>query len=304
MTGETTLEGGALVLADLGICCIDEFDKMEESDRTAIHEVMEQQSVSIAKAGITTTLNARTAVLAAANPVYGRWKTKLRPEQNLGMETSLLSRFDLLFVLLDRPSEDHDLMLARHVTHVHRHSAHPELESGVEPFSSTFMRAYVARAKQCEPYLQPELMEHIIGSYVSMRAGGMQNINRKNFVSPRSLLSMIRLAQAIARVHLREEVTQDDVEEAQRLLYVAKATDEEEDNKEKADPLGAIFLIISDYAKRQRRAEIRVTAVRDMVLRAGYSEQELENCLESYEDLSVWVLNSDRSELKLVSPDV
>ena len=101
---------------------------MEETDRTAIHEVMEQQTISISKAGISTTLNARTSILAAANPLYGRYNPKVSPVENINLPAALLSRFDLLFLILDKPTRDDDERLAQHVTYVHMHNHHPELE--------------------------------------------------------------------------------------------------------------------------------------------------------------------------------
>ena len=136
-------------MADMGVCCIDGFDKMSDYDRANISEVMEQQTISIAKAGITTRLNARASLLAAANPIYGRYNKKLTPHQNINLPAALLSRFDLIFLLLDISNKKDDMRLAEHVIYVHQYNKQPTSKNN--PLSCDFIRSYIALAKKINP---------------------------------------------------------------------------------------------------------------------------------------------------------
>lgn len=145
-TREFYLEGGAMVLADGGVVCIDEFDKMRDEDRVAIHEAMEQQTISIAKAGITTILNARTSVLAAANPIFGRYDDMKTPGENIDFQTTILSRFDMIFIVKDEHERGRDERIAKHVMGIHKGGAAAEAESESEIPVET-MKRYLSYCK-------------------------------------------------------------------------------------------------------------------------------------------------------------
>ncbi|MDD1756917.1 MAG: ATP-binding protein, partial [Methanomassiliicoccales archaeon] len=243
--GRWTLEAGALVLADLGLASIDELDKMDDNDRSSMHEAMESQSVSVAKAGITARLQCRCSILGAANPKYGRFEESQFISDQIDLPPALMSRFDLIFAMTDKPDSEKDARITSHILKVHRRGeilgnedlsdlpgmnieAMMQESSMLEPaFDKEFLRKYVAYSKRIIPILTDEAVKLISDNYLNIRKMG-EGESKSVPITARQLEAYVRLSEASARARLSRIVTLDDARRSVAIVeyYLRKIAGE------------------------------------------------------------------------------
>ncbi|KAH7205355.1 MCM2/3/5 family-domain-containing protein [Fusarium redolens] len=286
-TREFYLEGGAMVLADGGVVCIDEFDKMRAEDRVAIHEAMEQQTISIAKAGITTILNARTSVLAAANPIFGRYDDMKTPGENIDFQTTILSRFDMIFIVKDDHSREKDEKMAKHVLGIQMNGrgADEMVESEI-PIDK--MRRYITYCKtRCAPRLSPEAAEKLSSHFVSIRRqihdSEIEANTRSSIpITIRQLEAIVRITESLAKLTLSPVATEAHVDEAIRLFLCSTMDAANQGSNQGSRELNDEVNRLETELKRRLPigwSTSLSTLRREMVEGRGYSEQALNRAL-------------------------
>ncbi|PVU96856.1 hypothetical protein BB561_000921 [Smittium simulii] len=284
---ELYLEGGAMVLADGGVVCIDEFDKMRDEDRVAIHEAMEQQTISIAKAGITTVLNARSSVLAAANPVFGRYDDTKAAGDNIDFQTTILSRFDCIFIVKDEHNESRDRTIAQHVLQVHASGAKQDSVEGELTLDQ--MSRYVTYCKSmCAPRLTAQASERLGSFFVTMRSqiSRLEKDTSERSTIPitiRQLEAIVRLSESLAKMALSPVSTVEHVEEAIRLFRVSTmdaAQSTTVDGISHSELSKEIKKIETDIRRRLPiGSQLPVRVLKSDFQRQGYSQHAIEQTI-------------------------
>lgn len=282
--GRWTLEAGALVMADMGIAAVDEMDKMRSEDKSALHEAMEQQTISIAKAGILATLKSRCALLGAANPKYGRFDRYESIAQQINMPPALLSRFDLIFVLLDSPDEDRDTRIANHILKSHyagelseqrqnmpnslvtQEEINKHMEIIIPEIEPDLMRKYVAYSRRnIFPVMDKEARDHLVNFYMSLRKMG-EGKDAPVPVTARQLEALVRLAEASARVRLSDIATIEDAKLTTKIVHDCM-------KQVGVDPSTGAFdvdIIASGTSKSQRD---KIKIIKEIIRKVGSMHQ-------------------------------
>ncbi|KAG1442208.1 hypothetical protein G6F56_011162 [Rhizopus delemar] len=286
-TREFYLEGGAMVLADGGVVCIDEFDKMRDEDRVAIHEAMEQQTISIAKAGITTILNSRTSVLAAANPVFGRYDDMKSAGENIDFQTTILSRFDMIFIVKDEHNESRDMSIARHVLNVHMNKQAQDAVMGEIDLEK--MKAYINYCKaKCAPRLTPEAAEKLSSTFVGIRNELKESerdtqVRSSIPITVRQLEAIIRISESLAKMSLSPFANEQHVDEAIRLFKFSTMDAVQSggaDGMTREDLMHEVSLIEAEILVRlPMGSQTRVDVMKGDLLSKGYAEAAIMRAL-------------------------